>query len=117
MIDATRCPHCRSIYPSTDTKCPSCGRAPDDVRQPMRAWADAKSSRIVCGKCGKSLESRTGSGADAVFASVPALQRTALRCQVCGFVTCVSCAAPRGVSAHGTIPICPSCGDVGGPAF
>jgi len=69
---------------------------------------------VKCGRCGNELTVRysakaVASGTDAALASI------ALRCQSCGFITCHSCSTPGGSSIHGSIPICPSCGEEGGP--
>lgn len=73
-------------------------------------------ARVKCAKCGKQVVVRYAKK-DLAFATDSAMSSVALRCQSCGFITCHSCAVPGGSSISGSVPVCPSCGAVGGPYF
>jgi hypothetical protein len=75
---------------------------------------EPRADAIKCQKCGKLLKLRPpNSSGRIVLAAYKDLEGVALRCQECGFITCVSCAKenPRTVG----MPVCPSCGADGGP--
>lgn len=73
----------------------------------------AEGDTVSCARCNKTLTVKLHGGANIAVAMPDALRDIALRCQDCAAIVCTDCSIDPNRGA--TPPICPICGQLGGP--
>lgn len=68
--------------------------------------------KIPCGECGKELKVQYYPKGKIFTGGIDSFRGIALRCQKCGFITCIECAMKP---MAGMVQACPSCKEMLGP--